>query len=195
MVVRTQLTGANPRAKIVRSHTLAFVGVRARIGSVNANQNEERSDSGNVFRLGQGQDLRDTLNRRQDHEQSQQSTAHNMRLELAPKRQGEIPIENLHRAIPAMKENDVELIAAVTGSSFNQEIREARLLKGFKLPAIKVYEGKSDPQEHLDHFNNLMELHLVSKMTKCGVFAVTLIGGAKKWLKVVPLDRSLVGST
>ena len=34
-----------------------------------------------------------------------------------------------------------------------------------------------------------MELHLVSEMAKCRVFAVTLIGSAKKWLKVI-----LVGS-
>ena len=31
-----------------------------------------------------------------------------------------------------------------------------------------------------------MELHLVSEMAKCRVFAVTLIGGAKKWLRVIP---------
>ena len=49
---------------------------------------------------------------------------------------------------------------------------------------MKSYEGKSDPQDHLDHFNDLMELHLVSEMAKCRIFAITLTGGAKKWLSV-----------
>ena len=70
-----------------------------------------------------------------------------------------------------------------------------RLTEGFKLLAIKAYEGKSDPYDHLDNFNDLMELHLVSEMAKCRVFAVTLTGGAKKWLRVVSVGSiSLVGS-
>ena len=86
-----------------------------------------------------------------------------------------------------MEENDKELIAVVTKSPFSQEIHEAKLPEGFKLPTIKAYEGKSDPQDHLDHFNDLMELHLVSEMAKCRVFAVTLANRAKKWLKgIVP---------
>ena len=31
-----------------------------------------------------------------------------------------------------------------------------------------------------------MELHLVAEMAKCRVFTVTLIGGSKKWLRVIP---------
>ena len=57
----------------------------------------------------------------------------------------------------------MELIAIATESPFNLKIREARLPEGFKLPTIKAYEGKSDPQDHVDHFNDLMELHLVSE--------------------------------
>ena len=68
-------------------------------------------------------------------------------------------IEDLRPAIMAIKENDVDLIAAATRSPFNLEIRVARLPKGFKLPVIKAYEGRSNPQDHLDHFNELIELH------------------------------------
>ena len=64
------------------------------------------------------------------------------------------------------RKNDEELIAAATGSPFSWEIREAMLPEGFKIPTIKEYEGKSDSQDHLDHFNDLMELYLVSKMAK-----------------------------
>ena len=85
-----------------------------------------------------------------------------------------------------MKENDAELIAAATRSPFNLEIREARLLKRFKLSAIRAYEGKSDPQDHLDHFNDFMEFHLVSKLAKCKDFVLTLTAGAKKWFRAIP---------
>ena len=86
-----------------------------------------------------------------------------------------------------MEEHDEELIAEATTSPFCREIRETRLLEGFKLPSIKAYEGKSNPQDHLDDFNDLTELHLVSDMVKCGVFVVTLAGRAKKWLKSISL--------
>ena len=79
-----------------------------------------------------------------------------------------------------MKENDMELITSAIGLPFNQEVREARPPEGFKLLAIKVYDGKSGPQDHPDQFNDLMELHLVSKLVKYRVFIVTLTGEAKK---------------
>ena len=70
-------------------------------------------------RLGHEADLRDTLNRRRDQEWSQQSTTQNRQLVVAPKGQGEIPVEDLHCAIAAMKENDTELITTATRSHFN----------------------------------------------------------------------------
>ena len=81
----------------------------------------------------------------------------------------------------------MELIAVATGLPFNLEVREARLPEGFKLPAIKAYERKSNPQDYLDHFNNLMELYLVSELAKCRVFTATLIAVAKKWFRVIPV--------
>ena len=84
-----------------------------------------------------------------------------------------------------MEKHDEELIAEATWLPFYKEIREARLPEGFKLPSIKAYKGKSNPQDHLDHFNNLMELHLLSKFSKCKVFTVILASGAKKWLKLI----------
>ena len=75
-----------------------------------------------------------------------------------------------------MKENDLELITAATGLPFNQEVLKARLPEGFKLLVIKAYDRKSDPQDHLDHFNNFMELHLILELAKCRFFAVTLTG-------------------
>ena len=44
---------------------------------------------------------------------------------------------------------------------------------------------ESDLQDHLDHFNDLMELHLVPEMAKCRVFIITLTNWAKNWLKTM----------
>ena len=84
-----------------------------------------------------------------DQELSQQSATQNGQLVVAPGGQGGIPVEDLHRAIVAMKENDLELIAVATRWTFNQVVRKARLLEGFKLPAIKAYDGKSSPKTTL----------------------------------------------
>ena len=78
------------------------------------------------------------------------------------------------------KEQDNELVIKGGGSPFCREIGEELLLEGFKLPSIKAYEGKADPQDHLDYFNDLMELHMVLNNSKCRVFIVTLSNGANK---------------
>ena len=125
MAVRTQQMGVNPGTEVTRSHTLT--SREARAGSTHPNQ-DERSGSMNIFkRIGHGADLRDILNRRRDQERSQQSIAKNKQLVLAIRGQGEILVKDLRCAIAAIKENNVELIAATIGSTFNQEVREARL--------------------------------------------------------------------
>ena len=52
---------------------------------------------------------------------------------------------------------------------------------------IKAYEEKSNPQDHLDHFNDLLELYLVFELAKCRIFAVTLPTGANKWFRAIPV--------
>ena len=73
-----------------------------------------------------------------------------------------ISLDDLGLAIAAIEEQDDELVAEAGGSPFCMEIWETLLPEGFKLPNIKAYKGKSDPQDYLDHFNDLMELHMVS---------------------------------
>ena len=54
------------------------------------------------------------------------------------------------------------MVAEARVSPFCREICKIPLPEGFKLPNIKAYEGEVDPQDHLDHFNDLMELCMVS---------------------------------
>ena len=146
MVVKTQRTGTNLRAEVTHSHTSIFDRAKGRTRSAQTNQNKERSGSKNVFRrLGQAPDMSDTLNRKRDQERSQHSTAYNGRQMVAPRGKREISPKELFHLIATMKENDQELITTTTGSPFNRDIHEVRLTEGFKLLAIKAYEGKSDP--------------------------------------------------
>ena len=163
----------------------ASVETRGRTDNAQTSNDEERRASGNVFRrLGRGSNIRDTLNRRREHESSQYSTTQKRQQKADSQGIRNVPIKDLWHDIVAIEEHDKVLIAEATKSPFCREIREARLLEGFKVPTIKAYKGKSDPQNHLDHFNDLMELHLVSAMAKCKVFTIiTLNNGAKKWLK------------
>ena len=119
--------------------------------------------------------MRETLIKRQEQEGSQHSTAQKVRTEANSQGMRNIPLEDLRRVIIAIEE---------------QDIREAPFLEGFKLPNIKVYEGKSNPQDHIDHFNDLLELYVVSGLTKYRVFIVTLKKEAKKWFRSM-ISRSV----
>ena len=92
-------------------------------------------------------------------------------------------MEDLQHEIVAIEEQDDELVDEAGGSPFSKEIRETPFPEGFILLNIKAYEGKVDPQDHLDHFNDLTELHMVSDRAKCRMFAVTISNGAKKWFR------------
>ena len=93
------------------------------------------------------------------------------------------PLDDLQQSIVAIEEQDDELVDEAEGSSFYKEIWEAPLPEGFKLLNIKAYEGKANPQDHLDHFEDLMELHIVLDQAKCRVFIVTLNNRVKKWFR------------
>ena len=187
MAIKTQWMGTNPRAEVTHRFPRELREVREV-------PEPTRMKTGVVREMfiGLGANLRDTLNKMRDWKRSQHSIAHNGRPEVAPRGQEEIAIEKLRRIIAAMKENNQELIVVATGSPFNREIHKARLLEGFKLLAIKSYEGKLDPQDHFDHINDLMGLYLVSEITKCRVFAETLTGSDKKWLR--PILAGLISS-
>ena len=51
MIVRTQWMGINLRVEITRSHTPTSHGARGCKRSARTNQNEERSGSGNIFKV------------------------------------------------------------------------------------------------------------------------------------------------
>ena len=56
------------------------------------------------------------------------------------------------------------------------------------MPQIPSYEGKSNPSDHLDVFNDQMDLLQVNNLAKCRCFAITLTQVAKKWFHNLPAN-------
>ena len=51
------------------------------------------------------------------------------------------------------------------------------------MPTMATYEGKTNPLDHLDAFNDQMDLF---QDTRC--FAVMLLGIAKKWIRQIETE-------
>ena len=86
-------------------------------------------------------------------------------------------------ALDALAGWDDELVDGNRQSPFSEEVRAAALSVGFKLPTINTFDGKTDPQDHINHFSDLIELHRVDDLARYRCFAITLTGAAKKWFR------------
>ena len=53
---------------------------------------------------------------------------------------------------------------------------------------MEMYEGKIDPQDHLDAFKDQMDMLQVTTLARCRCFVVTLSGTTKKWIHQVELE-------
>ena len=73
-------------------------------------------------------------------------------------------------------------------SPFTWEIKEEPFPHGFKIPQIPSYKRKNDPRDHLDAFNDHMDLLQVIDLAKCPCFTVTLTQVAKKWFHKLPAN-------
>ena len=50
---------------------------------------------------------------------------------------------------------------------------------------MTTYKGKTDPQDHLNAFNDQMHILQVSSLVRCRCFAVTLTTTTKKWFRQI----------
>ena len=64
---------------------------------------------------------------------------------------------------------------------YSEEIMSAPLLKTFKMPNLVIYDGKGDPNEHLNVFRSWMDFEQVSSLARCRAFPLTLAGPAQAW--------------
>ncbi|GFS32822.1 hypothetical protein Acr_00g0024880 [Actinidia rufa] len=76
----------------------------------------------------------------------------------------------------------VDTLIRQTEPPFTGRILRARISLKFKLPTqLGIYEGKTDPMDHLDSYKSLMLLQGCSDEVMCKAFSATLKGPARSW--------------
>ena len=71
-------------------------------------------------------------------------------------------INELRKRFDKLAAKSSEVPPSTTSSPFSLEIQQAPLPIGFHMLTTMTYEGKTDPQDHLDAFNDQMDLLQVS---------------------------------
>ncbi|GFZ21700.1 hypothetical protein Acr_29g0008620 [Actinidia rufa] len=78
----------------------------------------------------------------------------------------------------------VDTLIRQTEPSFTGRILRARISSKFKLPTqLGIYEGKTDPMDHLDSYKSLMLLQGCSDEVMCKAFSAILKGPARSWFR------------
>ena len=73
-------------------------------------------------------------------------------------------------------------------TSFNSHIINYEPLRGFLVSKISVYDGSSDPFDHIIHYRQLMTLNIGNDALLCKVFPVSLQGQALSWFHQLPMN-------
>ena len=63
-------------------------------------------------------------------------------------------------------------------SPFTAEVLHFSFPAKFKMPQVETFDGAKDPIDHLNTYNNQMELHVYHDPVQCRAFAITLKGPA-----------------
>ncbi|GFY96586.1 hypothetical protein Acr_11g0008920 [Actinidia rufa] len=78
----------------------------------------------------------------------------------------------------------VDALVRQTDPPFTKRVLGARISSKFKLPTqLGIYEGKTDPMDHLDSYKSLMSLQGCSDEVMCKAFSATLKGPARSWFR------------
>ena len=73
-------------------------------------------------------------------------------------------------------------------SPFTRRIEGAALPRRFQQPAFTIYNGNTDPVEHVSQFNQRMAVHSKNKALMCKVFSSILGPAAMRWFKGLKAD-------
>ncbi|XP_065633356.1 uncharacterized protein LOC136069111 [Quercus suber] len=69
----------------------------------------------------------------------------------------------------------------ISRSPFTHRIEEARLPRRFNQPTFTIYNGKTDPVEHVSHFNQRMAVYSRDEALMCKVFPSSLGPVSMRW--------------
>ena len=74
-----------------------------------------------------------------------------------------------------------EALNQISKSPFTRWIRGRRLPRQFTQPTFTLYSGRTDPVEHVSHFNQMMVVYSKNKALMCKVFPSSLGPVAMRW--------------
>ena len=69
----------------------------------------------------------------------------------------------------------------ISKSPFTRRIKEGRLPQRFTQPMFTMYNGRTDPMEHMSHFNQRMAMHSKNEALMCKVFPSSLGPVVMRW--------------
>ena len=69
----------------------------------------------------------------------------------------------------------------ISRSPFTRKIEGGRLPRWFTQPTFTMYNGRTNPVEHVSHFNQRMVVHSKNKALMCKVFPSSLGPMAMRW--------------
>lgn len=67
-------------------------------------------------------------------------------------------------------------------------INDKPITQGFQLPALDLYDKKSNPSEHIIVFNSQMTLYGTIDFLICQTFSTMLRGMVWEWFSKLPLE-------
>ena len=76
----------------------------------------------------------------------------------------------------------------ISKSSFTRRIEGGKLPQRFTQPTFTMYNGKTDPVEHVSHFNQRMAIHSKNEALMCKVFPSSLGPVAMRWFDSLKED-------
>ena len=74
-----------------------------------------------------------------------------------------------------------EALSQVAKSLFTWNIKDASLPRRFHQPTFTLYNGRTDPVEHVSHFSQKMAVHSREEALMCKIFPCSLGPMAMRW--------------
>ncbi|XP_065623822.1 uncharacterized protein LOC136065070 [Quercus suber] len=81
-----------------------------------------------------------------------------------------------------------KVLNQISRSPFTHRIEGAKLPRRFNQPTFTIYNGKTDPVEHVSHFNQRMVVYSRDETLMCKVFPSSLGPVAMRWFDNLKVD-------